>query len=312
MKRTYGHMISSLQRRLWPVRVPLGEILQALQTAAKDLDAKYEWPWSYGEANISIRPPYSTGTVTVNPNSTLVAGTGTDFSTPGIVAGIVGERHSGWRLRINGRTSDWLIAYSAGVTDIDPVLVNLVLEQEPNVDASLIDQSYMVFKDEYAMPSDFQPGSQLLLCHQESRLPITYRPVSTVAEMAASFRGSSASAPVAYSDCGRNRIRFTPTLLTRMELKLIYKRVVPDFAATSDTTYLPEGYDELVELVAEAKLRMENGMPDANATGRAATKFGALKRQISTSQMLVDGTSGSGMADSSISDRGLFILPLEE
>lgn len=293
MKRTLLHMMSSLQRKLDPSEITLGEIAEAIQMARKDIDTKYDWPWAYGDTNLLILPPYTTGTISMSTGDATVTGSGTSFTAAGV--------DSTWRLRAAGRSGDWKVATVTNPTTLE-------LQQLPNFDGTISGSTYVLWKDEYATPSDFQVGGQLLLYNQEIRCEIPYITMSDLERITMGWKTAQSTLPLGYSDVGTGVIRFAPPIASRAELRLRYKKIPADLAELSAVSSIPEGYDELLELVAGTKLRQDHGLLDKNSSGQTATKMKALIRDLATVDMRFDGP-GPGMADSSISQGGLSILP---
>ncbi|MEF3088000.1 hypothetical protein, partial [Bacillus altitudinis] len=76
--RTLGTIATAISRHTRG-EVPFGEILQAIQDASVEIQSKYDWPWTWAEANIQLQPTYNVGTVTVADGSPAVTGIGTTW-----------------------------------------------------------------------------------------------------------------------------------------------------------------------------------------------------------------------------------------
>lgn len=261
--RTLGMMIANVARKVGSgPAIPRLEIMQALNTAHMEIHGAYDWPWAYKETNISIAPSYSTGTVSVNIGSTTVTGTTTVWNT------LWANR----RIRLAGG-SDWAIASIGGAG-------TLTLSQPFYGAANLTDEDYVIYQDVYQMPADFEPGKDLVLCQNSSKERVRHVPRMTAESGDVSFDGK-VYADYGRDSTGRHLIKIIPEPTDTDVLRLVYKARPADFAAIADTSWLPQTYQDILELVAEAEVKRIHGIPGWDVPAAiAARKRLQLKRQV--------------------------------
>lgn len=298
--RTLGMMIANVQRKVGAgPAIPRLEIIQALNTAHLEIHGSYDWPWAYKETNINVNPSYTTGTISVNVGSPYVAGAGTAWAT-------------GWenkRIRLDNN-QDWPIAAVTG-------LGTLTLSQPYHGAANLSGASYVIYQDVFTMPSDFEPGKDLILLQPDVRIRVRHIPRLALETQSVVLKSLFTNIAMGYSDQGRDAsgnylIRIIPPPTNTNSLRLVYKARPADFAALSDISWLPQTYQDILELVAEAEVKRTHGVPGWEAPAAiAARKRVELRRQVISTPSDNRSTEfgGSSLGDSSISWRGLTISP---
>ena len=300
--RTLAAMIANVQRKtgVGPA-IPRLEIMQALNTAHLEVHGAYDWPWAYKEVNINVNPSYSTGTVSAYPGSTTVNGVGTQWM-------------STWenkRIRLENN-QDWPVA-SFSVWQNELTLV------QPFFGAlNLTGVSYVIYQDVYQMPADFEPGKDLILTQPDVRIRVRHIPRGALETQGVVLKNMFTNLAMGYSDQGRDStgrylIRILPPPTNTNSLRLVYKARPTDFSALTDISWLPQTYQDVLELMAEAEVKRVHGVPGWDVPAAiAARKRLVMKRQIAAGP--VDTKSGAfagqALGDSSISWRGLSILPM--
>lgn len=296
--RTVAMMIANVQRKVGPT-VPRLDILQALNTAHLEVNGAYDWPWSYRETNIQVNPAYSTGTISVNVGSATVTGAGTTWST----------LWTNRRIRLDGN-QDWPISAVGGVG-------TLTLEQPYHGAANLSGASYVIYQDVFTMPSDFEPGRDLILLQPDVRIRVRHIPRIGLENQNVVLKTLSSNIAMGYADYGRADdgtylIQIIPFPSSANSMRLVYKARPADFSALTDIPWLPQTFQDILELMAESEVKRTRGIPGWDVPAAiAARKRLQMKRQITSAP--VDYTSssfgGAGLSDSSISWRGISILP---
>lgn len=297
-RATYRQVIADVQRKPGLEMLSIGEVIDAVGTAAKDL-GNQPWPWNYAESNVLVPPPYTTGTVDIVNNTGSVTGNGVNW------APLMGQ--FGWRIRFGNSNLDYIIS-----NIVAPGLI--LLAQPVNLAASLVNSSYTLYKDTYEYPSDYIAGSDVALLQPTIRTRIPKIPrYKFEMMMNAGLRSFSTNIQMIYCDQGQTsfgtfQFRLGPPPAGPAELRLCYHSMTPDIVL-SDLVLLPEGYDEIVGLVAAAKLydtHKQQGESE-NCKAIAAGKIRLLKRQVAT-QMIDDvPTMAQEVPDSSISQWGMMI-----
>lgn len=298
--RTVAQMVANVQRKVGVgPAVPRLEILQALNTAHLEVHGAYDWPWAYKEYNVSLNASYTTGTVSTTIGSTTVTGGGTTWST-------------GWtnrRIKLDAN-QDWPVASFAGTG-------TLTLEQPYFGAANLSGASYVIYQDVFQMPADFEPGRDLILAQPDVRIRVRHIPRLALETQSIVLKTLFTNLAMGYTDqgrdsTGRHLIRIIPPPTNANTLRLVYKARPADFTGLTDTPWLPETYQDILELMAEAEVKRTHGVPGWDAPAAiAAKKRLEMKRQVIShpSDTSSEAFAGAVPGDSSISWRGLSILP---
>lgn len=295
MKRTLGQMIASVQRAV-PM-APLLEIIKALDTSNKEVQSSWEWPWLYKEYNVPILAPYTTGTVSVNNGATAVTGVGTTWNPSWI----------GMRLQVGSSMQDWRVAsISSGTT--------LTLDQTVNIPSNLANVSYSLYQDSFRMPTDFDPGHDIFLGHTALRYRLKHIPRQHAEVQMLTLKVLYTTSQMFYCDDGWDgtgyRIRIIPPPGATQEYRLVYRKRPGDLDVNTETTDIPEPFDEIPELMAQWKLKEQYGIPTAGSDQvRAMAKIKGLKRQMANAFLENQSVNQGALNDSSISQWGMMINP---
>lgn len=298
--RTLAMMIANVARKVGVgPAIPRLEIMQALNTAHLEVHAAYDWPWTYKETNISLAPSYSTGTVSTTVGSATVTGAGTAWST-------------GWtnrRIRLDAN-QDWPVASISGAG-------TLALEQAYYGPANLSGAGYVLYQDVFQMPADFEPGKDLVLTQPDVRIRVRHIPRLQLETQGVVLKSLFTNLAMGYTDQGRDStgrylIRLIPPPTNANTLRLVYKARPTDFSALTDISWLPQSYQDILELMAEAEVKRTHGVQGWDVPAAiAARKKLEMKRQVISGP--VDNKSeafaGSTLSDSSISWHNMSILP---
>jgi hypothetical protein len=300
-KQTFRQIIADVQRYPSLDTISLGQVIDAVATAARDI-GNQPWPWNYAETNILVPAAYSTGTVSVVNGSATVTGAGTTWV----------PTWYGRRIRFGNSNLDYTIASIGGVG-------TLTLEQPVNLAASLVGSSYTIYQDTYVYPADYQVGSDVALLQPtiRARIPKIPRYKFEMA-MNAGLRSFSTNIQMFYCDHGedmttgtysrRFRFRLGPPPTGPAELRLCYHRTAPDLAYGEMVT-LPEGFDEIITMMAAAALYDKQKQPGLSDPIKAiaAGKLKLLRRAVNTQTIDDVPNATMEMPDSSISQWGLMI-----
>lgn len=302
---TFQQVIAEVQRKPGLGRVSLGEIMDAIQTASKDL-GNQPWPWNYAETNILVPPAYSTGLIDVTDGTNVVTGT----------VGALPTWNVGWygrRIRFASSNLDYIVQ-----TIVNPTTI--LLAQPVNLGQNIAGGSYTIYQDTFVYPTDYILGSDVALLQPlvRTRIPKVPRYKFEIV-MNAGLRSFSTNIQMFYCDQGEDltsgltnsrlyRFRLGPPPSSAAELRLCYHQMAPDLVVTDQTT-LPEGYDEIISLTAAAKLYNLHKLPgeSAAAMALAAGKIRLLKRQVATQTIDDVPDAMFEVPDSSISQWGMLI-----
>jgi hypothetical protein len=256
--RTLAVMIANVQRKVGSgPAIPRLEIMQALNTAHLEIHGAYDWPWAYKETNINVNPSYSTGTISATVGSATVTGAGTTWST-------------GWtNRRLKLGASDWPVLSFGGVG-------TLLLVQPFHGEANLSGEAYTIYQDVFQMPADFEPGKDLTLVGTSGRDRIRHIP-----RMSLETEGTYGYADYGRDSTGRHLIRISPSPTDTSVMRLVYKARPTDFTSLLQIPWLPQTYQDILELMAEAEVKRTNGVPGWEVPAAiAARKKLEMKRQV--------------------------------
>jgi hypothetical protein len=301
-RRTFQQIAAGIQRKPGLSSVSLGQIYDAANTASKDL-GNQPWPWNYAETNVLIPPAYSIGTVNVTDQQATVTGAGTTWVTSWY----------GRRIRFGNSNLDYVVQSIGGAG-------TLTLAQPVNLGANVVNATYTMYQDTYTYPSDYILGSDVALMQPmiRNRIPKIPRYKFEII-MNSGLRSMSTNIGMFYTDHGEDltsgtatsrlyRFRLGPPQSGASELRLCYHQMAPDLVITDMTTF-PEGYDEVIELTAAAKLYDLYKMPGESTAAKelAAGKIRLLKRQVSTQTIDDVPAALDEVGNSSISQWGMMI-----
>ena len=288
--RTLAAMISNVQKKtgVGPA-IPRLEILQALNTAHLEIHGAYDWPWAYKEVNLNVNPSYSTGTVSVAVGSTIVTGVGTAWD----------PTWTNKRIRLDNN-QDWPIATVSGTG-------SLALSQAYHGTAALSGSAYVIYQDVFTMPSDFEPGKDLVLLQPDVRIRVRNIPRLALETQSVVLKSLFTNIAMGYSDQGRTsaglyQIRLIPPPTNTNSLRLIYKARPADFSALTDISWLPQTYQDILELVAEGEVKRTHGVAGWEVPAAiAARKRLEMKRQVIAGPLdTANQAFGAPLGDSSI------------
>ena len=298
-RRTLEAMVGATQRRLGGVSVGLGEIVEALASANRDLHAKWDWPWTYAETTIDIPANYSTGTVTFNANTALVTGSGTTWDTTWTNRRIqMGPASIAYR--VNAFTS--------------PTTLNLL--ESPNT--SQAGAGYTIFQDTYQLPADFEPGQDMNLANLQLRDRISHIPRQSMDEQSIVLTQFFTNVQMAYADAGydpvtrRYLMKIIPPPGGVQQLRFRYRRMPADLTLPGQYTEIPESFDDVLEWMALVELAAIAGKPDMSkfADAKATRKLKDLRRRIAMTPIENSAANhAGGVADGSMTQWGLTVNP---
>jgi hypothetical protein len=302
---TFQQVIAEVQRMPGLGRISLGEIIDKIATAAKDL-GNQPWPWNYAETNVLVPPAYTTGLIDVTNGTNVITGTIGSLPTWDV-------SWYGRRIRFSNSNLDYIIQSIVNPTTI-------LLAQPVNLGASIAGGSYTLYQDTYTYPTDYILGSDVALLQPVVRARIPKIPrYKFEMIMNSGMRSFSTNIQMFYCDHGEDltsgtatsrlyRFRLGPPPGGPAELRLCYHQMAPDLVPTQMTTF-PEGYDELISLTAAAKLYDLHKMPGESEAAKALAlgKIRLLKRQVATQTIDDVPDAAYEVADSSISQWGMMI-----
>lgn len=291
-------------QKLMPTPLSNDILIEGLSDAYKEICSAYEWPWQQNaEWNIGVPDNYATGTVNVTPGSNLVTGNGTAWDTT-------------WKYRrilVGPDAMDYRIREFA-----DPVTATL--EQPATITTPLTSASYTIFQDTYPMPGDYEPGQDTLMMQPGNRIRVPHLPRLTLEQQYIVQKQFFSNIPQGFCDWGVDLTTLgQPTYLIRIipppsgatQLRMSYRRRMPDTDDPDRATGIPTTFDDVVEMTAAAKIGMKYGIAGAQAWDMMATKQKKrlMRRTANTQMANTPKSHGSGWTDSSFSEGGLSIGP---
>ena len=300
--RTLQEMAAAVQRKTGAL-VPMGEIIDAINNANKELHVKYEWPWTYAESTFAIAPLYNAGTISVTDGSNQVnlAGAAT------------------W-------DTNWLYKrLYLGVNNVSyevesfPNPTTALLKVNVNLGTSIVNGPYTLFQDTYALPSDCEFGNILLIVNPKLRYRLRDLPKYTLTwqnlwpgVFASNFQFAYCTS--GYDDAtGAELIQFAPPAGQACEFVMIYRRRPPELNTPTATSLIPESFDRILELLAEYEVKRSrpNVIPGWMEAKQEAYQLMQNMRRRMSNQMLDNFSNWAGypflLNESSIGSNGLFI-----
>ena len=304
-RNTWQQTVASVQRMPGLEKVTMGEILDAVRTAAVDI-GNMPWPWNYAETNVLVPAPYSTGTISTVDQTATVTGLGTLWSAY--------TNKYGWRIRFGNNNLDYIITSFNSDT-------SMTLAQPLNLGSNLSASTYTMYQDTYFYPADYILGSDVGLYQPQIRSRVQKIPRSKFeAAMNAGLRSFSTNIAQFYCDQGTAvnpadsvkyfAFRLGPPPSGPAELRFCYHSIANCFTVNlSGTTDLPDGFDDVIALVAAAKLYDQMMQPGSSQQVKelAAGKLKLLKRAVAVQTIDDVPDPNIEVPDSSISQWGMTI-----
>lgn len=298
-RRTLRQIVAEIQRMPGLERIGPGEIMDKVNTAHKDL-LNQPWPFNYAETNVLIPAPYTTGTVSIVDGTNTVTGAG----------------GATWNVAWTGRriqfgtpnNVDYIVSAVTGVN-------TLTLAQNINVGADIANSTYTLYQDTFTYPADYLFGSDVAMLNPVIRNRVVKVPrYKFELVMNSGMRSMFTNVPLVYCDHGQTaaglfQFRIGPPCAGVAEYRLPYHSIASDFNALANIAMLPEGFDEVITLVAASKLYDLYKMPGESQAAKALAdgKIRLLKRL--TSVQTIDDVPDAlfEIPDSSISQWGMSI-----
>ena len=299
--RTVGTVIAAISRHTRG-EVPRREISDAISDIYKQINSKYDWPWMFADTNIKIQPSYSTGTISIADQTKTVTLTGGTWDVTWLYKTL-------------------LLSDCYYPIDLFTSPTTAVLKQAVNKGTNFVDVGYTIFQQDYPLPDDCEFGSSIILTNLTLHFPLrkipTYRlqkQQAVLSELVTNFQTGYCDA--GYDDATRKYlIRFIPPPSENDDFKLSYRRRVPELFNISDNFLMPESFDEVIELLAEYKVKFRRSMPgwmEAKAEGYQLLQ--AMRRKMATEPIdnMTSYSSYPPFADVSFYDpgSGAFVGPV--
>jgi hypothetical protein len=297
-RRTVQQMIAEVQRMPGLARVGVGEIMDKLNTVHKDI-TNYPWPFNYGDTNVNVPAPYTTGTISITDGTAAVTGAGTTWDPLWLNR----------RIQFGSSNLDYIVS---GITGAG----TLTLAQVVNLGANAVNVTYTLYQDTFQYPDDYLVGSDVSLMHPTVRYRINKIPRYRFEQyMNAGMRSFFTSIQQFYCDEGQNattgryQFRLGPPPGGVVTYRLTYHKVAVDLTLPTQQTMLPDSFDEIITLGAASKLYDIYKMPGESLGAKmlADGKLRLLKRQYATATIDDVPDAAMELPDSSISQWGLSI-----
>jgi hypothetical protein len=246
--RNLQEIAAGVQRRTSGL-VPMGEILESIGIANKKIHTEYEWPWTFGETNLQIQPTYSTGTLSITDQTATFTGTGTTWVTSWV-----------YKRLILGTNDHLISSFGSATTG--------TLAQTVNLGSNQTNVGYTIYQDLYALPDDCEFGNILIVMNPTYRYRLRYLPRYTL-EWQAVWPRIFNNIQTGFADggydvaTGKSLIRMAPPPAAVAEYKMIYRRRPPDLTTLTQTTWLPESFDDVMESMSSYLAKTARAKPIA-------------------------------------------------
>lgn len=269
--RTLGTIAAAISRHTRG-EVPLQEIMEAVNTASIECQSKYDWPWTFADADIRLQPSYSTGTVSILNNTKTVTLTGGTWDVTWLYKTL-------------------LLGSSYYPIDFFTSPTTAVLKEVVNQGQDFTDAGYTMFQQDYPLPDDCEPGSRVVVVNLRFQYRVKDVPIYTLMRQQAWVTNLVTNFQICLSDAGfsdstrKYLIRFTPPPSDAQDLKIAYRRRVPDLSAIADQTLIPPSFDRAIELIAEYLVRFNQPTPMPGWMEKKAEGYqllSAMRRKMAT------------------------------
>lgn len=300
-------MLASVTRSL---NVPVGTnvIVEALNYASMQLAGYYSWPWFLSEATTTFRPPV-TGIGTIN--STTLPGRVTYSSISDPLANTYVNEN--WRVMFGQH--DYPVLLDTGTylsfdtTKVTPVDVTA--------------QPFRLFQSSIRMPDDFRQGSDFACYNTTLRYRIRHVNRMSFERHWQAYKQMATNTALVFADAEPfydasnarwvDRIQLCPPPAAVTQIRIAYQKTPAQIdLVTNAPTEWPEGYDEVIELLALGRIGESTGDGAAVMAARRAT---GLIRQLrgAIATAVVDDTpiQNTSFGGASWEDGGLSVLPRE-
>ena len=298
-------MLASIVRRL-SVTVGTGEIVEALNFANQHLASYYSWPWFLSEMTWTFRAPV-TGTATVTSAGTVTL---TDPSDPNFADYV--DRN--WRIQIG--TYDYPVDEIIGDTiTVDSTKVRPI--------AVTTATNFVLFHAGLTMPPDFQPGRDIACYNTTMRYRVRHVNRMAFERHWQSYKQMTSNIPLLFSDrepfydsgakAWRYQLQFCPRPASGTQVRISYYRrpSVVDLTTNAPMEW-PEGFDEVLELVAAGRLAEANGDQKAMLGARRAKGLiRQLRGSVATAVMDETPMQNAPFGGAAWEEDGLSVLPRE-
>ena len=296
-------MLSSIVRRL-SVPAGTGQILEALNFANKHLAAYYAWPWFLSEMTWTFRAPV-TGLATVATNGTITFTSVSDADCGTYV-------DQNWRISIGPHDYPIQMA-SGGGAEYDETKARPVEITTPT--------AFIMFHAGLTMPADFMPGSDISCYNTTMRYRVRHVNRMAFERHWQSYKQMTSNIPLVFADReplydGTKwiyQLQFCPRPAANTQVRVAYYRTPTAISLTTNApTEWPDGFDEVLELIAAGRLGEELGDPAAVAGARRAKGLiRQLRGSVATAVMDETPMQNAPFGGASWEEDGLSVLPRE-
>jgi hypothetical protein len=226
------------------------EARQAIQNAINYVDAKANWEFLLKSAQINIQPTYSTGTVAISAGGTAVTGTGTTWSAAWVYRTI----------KFASRQLPYKVSSFGGVT-------TATLASALSGSDAITADTYVVYQQRYALPSDCEPGRDLFVRGPQGTGVKGGGIIPKIGRLSFESKYPYSTGPVTYYtddeyDATNNvaTIKFGPAYpVASGEYQIVYygKFTVPTTDAS--VTIIPEAFERILINLAVAEVIRDKG-----------------------------------------------------
>ncbi len=300
-------MLAAVTRDL---NVPVGTnvIVEALNYASMQLAGYYSWPWLLSEATTTFRPPL-TGTGTIANSTTPGRATISSITDPAFDVYV----NENWRIMFGQHDYPVLTA--------TPSYVTFNTDKVYPVDQAA--QPFRLFQSSIRMPADFRQGSDFACYNTTLRYRIRHVNRMSFERHWQAYKQMATNTALVFADMEPfydtsnnrwvDRIQLCPPPASVTQIRIAYQRTPnPIDLVTNAPTEWPEGYDEVIELLALGRIGEKTGDQGAVIAARRAT---GLIRQLrgAIATAVVDDTpiQNTSFGGASWEEGGLSVLPRE-
>jgi len=234
-------------------RATVFEVQQAINDSLNEIYSYHNWHFLIDRYDIPTVGTYTTGTVNVTQGSTAVTGVGTTWSTA-------------WfnrKIFLSGDPAERLVAAFTS-----PTTLTLRYPYSSSL-TTLTGLTYTIYEDEYPVP--ISPGRDIMIINPTLRLRLVKPERYTAEDRTTWTRFVGGPGPTMYTDAGTDAaagsptvgqilFKFFPTFNAIQTMILYFYKPFTPLSADTDTTILPQEFEEILIRLALYRLRKTYGV----------------------------------------------------
>lgn len=245
-------------------KIPPYEVQQTLNDALLEICQFHDWNFLIDRYDVGLVPSYATGTVSLTYGSTALTGTGTAFDTGWFNKKILlgGTQNIAQASGVGGAGSDKEIAFFSSAT-------SGTLRYQWNY-PSVTNVAFFIYQDEYPVP--MQNGRDIAVINPIAKWRLKKPDRYTLEDRTVWGKFTNGVQPTHYSDAGADvqptsptynqaKLKFWPIPNVEQDLFLYYYKTPTPLINDTDTTVLPNEFEEVLIRLTLYRVKKRIGSP---------------------------------------------------